>query len=179
MFSGNWMCCTRPPHVLVATIFEISRHTPAYSSAYSTSSMNAGLEQVLCEQGFADRLVVGTQVTCFADENQNGPMLCEEGASQLANHVRGYRMVFESHVAVDLFAELGNWLANVSSPCEETSSNISTNYQLMMSPRLVTRRCKLIGKLREHINGPPDHLPMFPYPWNQSQYFRRRARKHP
>ncbi|KAG5441976.1 hypothetical protein CSKR_110761 [Clonorchis sinensis] len=26
MFSGNRMCCTRPPHAPVATIFEISRH---------------------------------------------------------------------------------------------------------------------------------------------------------
>ncbi|KER27866.1 hypothetical protein T265_13698, partial [Opisthorchis viverrini] len=26
------------------------------------------------------------------------------------------------HVAVDLFAEFGNWLANISSPYEETSS---------------------------------------------------------
>ncbi|KAG5443804.1 hypothetical protein CSKR_100032 [Clonorchis sinensis] len=26
MFPGNWICCTRPPHVSVATIFEISRY---------------------------------------------------------------------------------------------------------------------------------------------------------
>ncbi|KAG5449522.1 hypothetical protein CSKR_111837 [Clonorchis sinensis] len=26
MFPGNWMCCTRPPHVPAATIFEISRY---------------------------------------------------------------------------------------------------------------------------------------------------------
>ncbi|KER32784.1 hypothetical protein T265_12756, partial [Opisthorchis viverrini] len=49
------------------------------------------------------------------------------------------RKLVADQMAVDLFAELGNWLANVSSPVEETSSVRSCwcafNCALTMSPR--------------------------------------------
>ncbi|KAG5448039.1 hypothetical protein CSKR_106592 [Clonorchis sinensis] len=70
------MCCTRPPHVPVATIFEISRYM----------------------------------------YTRNGLLI------RLLKTLRQPTTGFALQMTVDLFAELGNWLANVSSPVEETSS---------------------------------------------------------
>ncbi|GAA55104.1 hypothetical protein CLF_106856 [Clonorchis sinensis] len=78
-----------------------------------------------------------------------------------------------SLVAVDLFAELGNWLANVSSPYEETSSVRSwvgptqltvgwdpPNCALMMSPRMVTKRLRANCQARRTDQQPPDQQPI-------------------
>ncbi|GAA57833.1 hypothetical protein CLF_113253 [Clonorchis sinensis] len=60
-------------------------------------------------------------------------------------------------MAVDLFAELGNWLANVSSPYEETSS---PNCALMMSPRMVTKRLQDNCQARRTDQQPSDQQPL-------------------
>ncbi|KAG5454543.1 hypothetical protein CSKR_104900 [Clonorchis sinensis] len=57
-------------------------------------------------------------------------------------------------MAVDLFAELGNWLANVSSPVEETSSVL--NCTLTMSPRLGTKRLQANCQARRTDQLPSD-----------------------
>ncbi|KAG5443959.1 hypothetical protein CSKR_103780 [Clonorchis sinensis] len=61
-----------------------------------------------------------------------GGLLCYLAAPQEASQIEKLNVLF-----VDLFAELGSWIANVSSPIEVTSS---LNPALMMSPRLVMKR---------------------------------------
>ncbi|GAA53578.1 hypothetical protein CLF_110555 [Clonorchis sinensis] len=101
--EGNLMCCTRPPHVPVATIFEISRYM------HICNALFIRLLKILRQP---ENITNGR----FSWVPDQWPLLI-----------------------VGLFAELGSWIADVSSLIEVTSSS-SPNPALTMSPPLVMER---------------------------------------
>ncbi|KAG5442008.1 hypothetical protein CSKR_106950 [Clonorchis sinensis] len=75
-----------------------------------------------------------------------------------AHQVARMCLLVVDQMAVDLFAELGNWLANVSFPVEETSKHL-LNCALTMSPRLGTKCLQANCQARRTDQLPSDQPP--------------------
>ncbi|KER22220.1 hypothetical protein T265_09642 [Opisthorchis viverrini] len=70
MFPGNEMCCTRPPHVSVATVFEISRYVHICNALITAWRHHKRVIQLgsrwlkWLESEFTDRKPVVSNPTC-------------------------------------------------------------------------------------------------------------------
>ncbi|KAG5447782.1 hypothetical protein CSKR_106820 [Clonorchis sinensis] len=111
--SSTGCAATRPPYVSFGTVFEISQYIFTKKTAHKLA------ENFLSDHGrfrLSLSSSVGRSVILFVCNILN---LLALHKSRLFSWVS---LLVVDQAAVDLFAELGNWLANVSSPYEETSS---------------------------------------------------------
>ncbi|KER20592.1 hypothetical protein T265_10892 [Opisthorchis viverrini] len=130
------------------------------SDASCLQKLNIHLERVF---SFTEYLLTITQVSHFSRDAKriyektryypHAPVVF------IVTLVARVCLLVVDRMAFDPFAELGNWLANVSSPDEDTSLNGSFSCALAVSPRLGTKSSQASCQARRTDQLPSDQPP--------------------